>query len=93
MSHPLHLKKCCVLATDDMNVLENIERIGSRPSNISQPVSVLRENTCGGNNAANRVFYAMDDERLLQRIPRMKICIFHHLALSVQKNTGIFMPK
>ncbi len=73
MSHPLRLKILCVLGTGAMSVQDIVEKVGTSQSNISQHLSILREkDILGCNKEANRVFYYIDDERMLQLIRMMK---------------------
>lgn len=73
MSHPLRLKILCVLGTGTLSVQDIVELVGTSQSNISQHLSILREkDILGCNKEANRVFYYIDDERMLQLIRMMK---------------------
>ncbi len=73
MSHPLRLKILCVLGTGTLSVQDIVEQVGTSQSNISQHLSILREkDILGCNKEANRVFYYVDDERMLQLIRMMK---------------------
>lgn len=73
MSHPLRLKILCVLGNDKMSVQDIVERVGTSQSNISQHLSILREkNILGFRKEANRVYYFIDDERVLQLIHMMR---------------------
>jgi ArsR family transcriptional regulator len=73
MSHPLRLKILCVLGTNAISVQDIVEQVGTSQSNISQHLSILREkNILGSKKEANRVYYFIDDERMLQLIKMMR---------------------
>ena len=73
MSHPLRLKILCVLGTESINVQDIVEQVGTSQSNISQHLSILREKgILGSKKEANRVFYYIDDERMLKLIKMMR---------------------
>jgi DNA-binding transcriptional ArsR family regulator len=73
MSHPLRLKILCVLGNNSVSVQDIVEQVGTSQSNISQHLSILREkNILGSKKEANRVYYYIDDERMLQLIKMMR---------------------
>ncbi|MGZ8190326.1 MAG: ArsR/SmtB family transcription factor [Methylococcaceae bacterium] len=73
MSHPLRLKILCVLGNKSISVQDIVEQVGTSQSNISQHLSILREkNILGSKKDANRVYYFIDDERMLQLIDMMR---------------------
>jgi DNA-binding transcriptional ArsR family regulator len=73
MSHPLRLKILCVLGTNSVSVQDIVEQVGTSQSNISQHLAILREkNILGHKKEANRVYYYIDDERMLQLIKMMQ---------------------
>jgi ArsR family transcriptional regulator len=73
MSHPLRLKILCVLGNRSVSVQEIVEQVGTSQSNISQHLSILREkNILGSKKEANRVFYYIDDDRMLKLIKMMR---------------------
>lgn len=73
MSHPLRLKILCVLGTNAISVQDIVEQVGTSQSNISQHLSILREkNILSSKKEANRVYYFIDDERMLQLIKMMR---------------------
>ena len=74
MSHPLRLKILCVLvASKSSNVQDIVEQVGTSQSNISQHLAILREkDILGFKKEANRVYYFIDDERMLQLIKMMR---------------------
>ncbi len=81
MSHPLRLKILCVLGNKAVSVQGIVEQVGTSQSNVSQHLSILREkNILGRNKKANRVFYYIDDKRVLQLIEMMRdvFCHRHH---------------
>jgi ArsR family transcriptional regulator len=73
MSHPLRLKILCVLGKNSISVQDIVELVGTSQSNISQHLSVLKEkNILVSKKEANRVYYRIDDERVLQLIGMMR---------------------
>ncbi len=73
MSHPLRLKILCVLGTEKMSVQDIVEKVGTSQSNISQHLAILREkDILNYNKDANRVFYYIDDPRMLKLIEMMR---------------------
>lgn len=73
MSHPLRLKILCVLGTESISVQDIVDQVGTSQSNISQHLSILREkDILGYKKEANRVYYYIDDERMLQLIRMMR---------------------
>jgi DNA-binding transcriptional ArsR family regulator len=73
MSHPLRLKILCVLGNNSISVQEIVEQVGTSQSNISQHLSILRKkNILGSKKEANRVYYFIDDDRMLMLIKMMK---------------------
>ena len=78
MSHPLRLKILCVLGNNSISVQDIVEQVGTSQSNISQHLSILREkNILGCKKEANRVYYFIDDERMLQLIKMMRDVFCH----------------
>ncbi|MGZ5027220.1 MAG: ArsR/SmtB family transcription factor, partial [Methylobacter sp.] len=73
MSHPLRLKILCVLGSDSMCVQQIVDQVGTSQSNISQHLAILREkNILGSKKQANRVYYFIDDARMLLLIKMMR---------------------
>ena len=73
MSHPLRLKILCVLGTESISVQDIVEQVGTSQSNISQHLAILREkDILAFKKEANRVYYYIDDERMLQLIRMMR---------------------
>jgi DNA-binding transcriptional ArsR family regulator len=73
MSNPLRLKILCVLGSQALSVQEIVEQVGTSQSNISQHLAILREkNILNYQKEANRVFYFIDDARMLQLIKMMQ---------------------
>lgn len=73
MSHPLRLKILCVLGTESISVQDIVEQVGTSQSNISQHLAILREkDILGFKKEANRVYYFIDDERMLHLISMMR---------------------
>ncbi|TRW92163.1 ArsR/SmtB family transcription factor [Candidatus Methylobacter oryzae] len=73
MSHPLRLKILCVLGSDSICVQQIVDQVGTSQSNISQHLAILKEkNILGSKKQANRVYYFIDDARMLQLIKMMR---------------------
>ncbi len=73
MSHPLRLKILCVLGNDSISVQDIVEQVGTSQSNVSQHLAILREkDLLGFKKEANRVYYFIDDERMLKLISMMR---------------------
>jgi ArsR family transcriptional regulator len=73
MSHPLRLKILCVLGNKALSVQDIVDAVGTTQSNISQHLAILREkDILGYKKEANRVFYFIDDPRMLQLIRMMR---------------------
>lgn len=73
MSHPLRLKILCVLGNNAISVQDIVEQVGTSQSNISQHLAILREkDILGYRKEANRVYYFIDDERMIQLIRMMR---------------------
>jgi len=73
MSHPLRLKILCVLGTESISVQDIVEQVGTSQSNISQHLAILREkDILAYKKEANRVYYYIDDDRMLQLIRMMR---------------------
>jgi DNA-binding transcriptional ArsR family regulator len=80
MSHPLRLKILCILGTHSVSVQDIVDQVGTSQSNISQHLAILKDkNILGCKKEANRVFYYIDDERMLQLIKMMRdiFCTSH----------------
>jgi DNA-binding transcriptional ArsR family regulator len=73
MSHPLRLKILCVLGSNSISVQDIVEQVGTSQSNISQHLAILREkDILNYKKEANRVYYYIDDERMLKLIRMMR---------------------
>ncbi len=73
MSHPLRLKILCVLGSESVSVQDIVEQVGTSQSNISQHLAILREkDILGHKKVANRVYYFIDDKRMLKLISMMR---------------------
>lgn len=73
MSHPLRLKILCVLGNSSISVQDIVDQVGTSQSNISQHLAILREkDILGYKKEANRVYYFIDDERMLKLIRMMR---------------------
>src|SRR6187549_4267086 len=69
MAHPLRLKILCLVGNQELSVLEIVEAVGTTQSNISQHLAVLRDHgILASRKEANKVFYRIDDPRILKII-------------------------
>jgi len=69
MAHPLRLKILCLVGNQELSVLEIVEAVGTSQSNISQHLGVLRDHgILVARKEANRVFYRIEDPRILKMI-------------------------
>ncbi len=79
MSHPLRLKILCVLGTEAISVQDIVEKVGTSQSNISQHLAILREkDILNFKKEANRVYYYIDDPRMLKLIDMMRQIFCNH---------------
>jgi len=79
MSNPLRLKILCVLDSSSMSVQEIVNQVGSSQSNISQHLAILREkNIIDFKKEANRVYYFINDPRMLKLIEMMHAVFCDH---------------
>lgn len=73
IAHPLRLKILCVLGDQEACVQEIVDVVGTSQSNISQHLAILREKgVLLTRKDANRVFYRVGDNRILQLIGMMR---------------------
>lgn len=73
MSNPLRLKILCVLGAKAVSVQAIVDLVGTSQSNVSQHLAILREkNIVDFKKEANRVYYFIDDKRVLQLIDKMR---------------------
>lgn len=73
MSHPLRLKILCTLGSNSISVQDIVEKVGTTQSNISQHLAILRDKgILAYKKDANRVYYYVDDKRMLQLIAMMR---------------------
>jgi len=84
ISHPLRLKILCVVGAEEVCVQEIVEAVGTSQSNISQHLAILRDKgVLQTRKDANRVFYRVADQRVLQLIGLMRevfcgVAALHH---------------
>jgi DNA-binding transcriptional ArsR family regulator len=73
MAHPLRLKILCLVGQHELMVQDIVEAVGTSQSNISQHLAVMRERglICS-RKEANKVFYRIDDPRILKMIAMMR---------------------
>jgi DNA-binding transcriptional ArsR family regulator len=73
MAHSLRLKILCLLGPNELSVQEIVDAVGTSQSNISQHLAILRERgILKSRKAANKVFYRVDDPRILKMISLMR---------------------
>ena len=73
IAHPLRLKILCVIGDQEACVQEIVSAVGTSQSNISQHLAILREkDVLLTRKDANRVFYRVGDQRILQLVGMMR---------------------
>ena len=73
IAHPLRLKILCVLGDSEACVQEIVEAVGTSQSNISQHLAIMRDKgVMMTRKDANRVYYRVGNERILQLIGMMR---------------------
>ena len=73
MAHPLRLKILCLVGQNELMVQDIVEAVGTSQSNISQHLAVMRERgLLASRKEANKVFYRIDDPRILKMIAMMR---------------------
>ena len=73
MSHPLRLKILCVLGSNSISVQDIVEKVGTSQSNISQHLAIMSDKgILDFKKEANRVYYYIDDERVIHLIQMMR---------------------
>jgi len=78
MGHPLRWKILCTLGNAEMSVGEIVEKIGTSQSNVSQHLDQLRnKNIVISRRDANRIYYRVRNEKLLQLIGTMRDVLCH----------------
>ena len=69
IAHPLRLKIMCVIGDEEVCVQDIVDAVGTSQSNISQHLAILREKgVLQTRKDANRVYYRVADQRILQLI-------------------------
>lgn len=72
MSNPLRLKILCTLSDKELSVQDIVEHVGTTQSNVSQHLAKLKDkNILAARRDANRIFYRVQDDRLLKLISMM----------------------
>jgi DNA-binding transcriptional ArsR family regulator len=78
MGHPLRWRILCVLGNSEMSVGEIVEKIGTSQSNVSQHLDQLRnKNIVKSRRDANRIYYRVRNEQLLELIGTMRSVLCH----------------
>lgn len=73
MAHPLRLKILCLVGHNELMVQEIVDAVGTSQSNISQHLAVMRERgLLASRKEANKVFYRIEDPRILKMIGMMR---------------------
>ena len=73
MAHPLRLKILCLVGQNELMVQDIVEAVGTSQSTISQHLAVMRERgLIASRKEANKVFYRIDDPRILKMIAMMR---------------------
>src|SRR5882762_4647011 len=73
IAHPLRLKILCVLGEHELSVQDVVEAVGTSQSNVSQHLAILREKgILRARKNANRVYYSVSDQRILQLLATMR---------------------
>ena len=73
ISHPLRLKILCMLGDNEISVQNIVEYVGSSQSNVSQHLAILKDKgILASRKEANRVFYRVEDARMLKLIVMMQ---------------------
>jgi ArsR family transcriptional regulator len=73
ISHPLRLKILCFVGASEICVQDIVDAVGTSQSNISQHLAILRDKgVLQTRKDANRVFYSVADQRILQLIVMMR---------------------
>ncbi|HTH39481.1 MAG TPA: metalloregulator ArsR/SmtB family transcription factor [Rhodocyclaceae bacterium] len=73
IAHPLRLKIMCVIGDEEVCVQDIVDAVGTSQSNISQHLAILREKgVLQTRKDANRVYYRVADQRILQLISMMR---------------------
>ena len=79
MAHPLRLKILCLVGQDELMVQEIVEAVGTSQSNISQHLAVMRKRgLLASRKDANKVFYRIEDPRILKMIGMMREVFCSH---------------
>lgn len=72
MSNPLRLKILCTIDDKELSVQDIVEQVGTTQSNVSQHLAKLKDkNILSAKRDANRIFYRINDDRLLKLINKM----------------------
>lgn len=73
IAHPLRLKILCVVGPQEACVQDIVDAVGTSQSNISQHLAILRDkDVLVTRKDANRVFYRVGDQRILQLVEMMR---------------------
>lgn len=79
ISHPLRLKILCTLGDTEVSVQDLVDAVGTSQSNISQHLAIMRDKgILVTRKEANRVFYRVEDVRILRLITMMREVFCDH---------------
>ena len=85
ISHPLRLSILCVLSLGERHVQEIVDFVGTSQSNVSQHLLRLKERgVLSVHKKANRVYYSIEDERMLALLQQMRRIFCKDIKESVQ---------
>ncbi len=74
IAHPIRLQILCKLGPSEVSVQEIVNSVGTSQSNISQHLSAMRDiGVLSARKVANRVFYRIKSESIIQLIGNTKI--------------------
>ncbi len=86
IAHPLRLKILCVLGDGEICVQDIVDAVGTSQSNISQHLAILRDKgILQARKDANRVYYKIGDQRILQLIALMREVFCGDIAESIRR--------
>ena len=73
MSHPLRLKILCAVGENELSVQDIVDYVGTTQRNVSQHLAKLRDKQIlASRRDANRIYYRINDERILHLIELMR---------------------
>lgn len=86
IAHPLRLKILCVLGDGEICVQDIVDAVGTSQSNISQHLAILRDKgILQARKDANRVYYKIGNQRILQLIALMREVFCGDIVESIRR--------